>query len=168
MRLSIEQGIRNPDVLAADSLALIVAGMKEKGVWDDDHEALLPIDQFQLESIKEVGSGVSLTGYTDDPFDIVREWEERAAQLGIRAYADGDAGMYFVDDGPEGHTKTTSNMTGDVKCSCGAFYCEDDPEPGAFLDTDLPHAEEWRDEVTNGDTMLGYDEWLRRHDEEED
>lgn len=68
----------------------------------------------------------------------------------------------------EHHTKTMSNITGDVKCSCGFFYCEDNPEPGAFLDTNLSHAEDWRYEVANGDTMLGYDEWLARLHENED
>lgn len=28
----------------------------------------------------------------------------------------------------EPHTKTVSRITGDVKCSCGYFYCEDEPE----------------------------------------
>jgi len=28
----------------------------------------------------------------------------------------------------EPHTKTRSRITGDVKCSCGFFYCEDEPE----------------------------------------
>lgn len=41
-------------------------------------------------------------------------------------------------------------------------------EPGAFLHTDLRYAKEWRGEVTNGDTMMGYDEWYARYTEDEE
>jgi hypothetical protein len=94
----IEQGSRNTDELAADCLALIVSGIQQIGGWTDDLQAMLILDQHMLESIKEVGVGMTQRGYTEDPFEIVGEWEKRAEVVGILAYADGEAGIYIVTD----------------------------------------------------------------------
>lgn len=88
----IELGIRNNEQGYVDSIKLIRNVLKD--IVPEQDEALdraLDMDLGQI-----IDSGYDLDTMTD----ILTEWEERAEEVDMHAYADGEAGVYRVTNVP--------------------------------------------------------------------